>query len=139
VVWAASHGPVPEGHHVHHRDGNRANNAISNLELLHASRHLSEHNVGRQNPAWVAAAHRGAKAWHGSDAGRKWHSEHFAKHLAPVFAERAEVVCRICGKTYLAAKVCAGRAMYCSGRCRAAALRRSRKQQRDGRVLSGGG
>lgn len=33
-TWTAAHGPVPPGHAVAFRDGNKAHTAIENLELL---------------------------------------------------------------------------------------------------------
>lgn len=32
-------GKVPKGFHVHHKDGNRQNNNVSNLEIIHPSKH----------------------------------------------------------------------------------------------------
>jgi hypothetical protein len=34
MVWENVKGPIPEGYCVRHRDKNRSNNAIENLELL---------------------------------------------------------------------------------------------------------
>ena len=31
AVWEYFHGPIPKGYHIHHMDGNRANNNIENL------------------------------------------------------------------------------------------------------------
>ncbi|HAR46340.1 MAG TPA: hypothetical protein DCS05_09285 [Nitrospiraceae bacterium] len=46
-VWTAHHGSIPSGHVIHHRDGNRSNNAVDNLECkpsgLHASDHLRKY------------------------------------------------------------------------------------------------
>ena len=46
-VWEAHHGPIPEGWHIHHRDGNRANNAISNLEAKSPGGHIRDHLKGK--------------------------------------------------------------------------------------------
>lgn len=35
-------GEIPKGYHVHHIDGNRQNNAVSNLKILHPSEHRAE-------------------------------------------------------------------------------------------------
>src|SRR5689334_9661561 len=43
VVWEYHHGPVPKGYHVHHKDHDRANNQIGNLELLTPKEHLAHH------------------------------------------------------------------------------------------------
>jgi len=34
VVWLYCHGPIPPGHVINHRDGNRRNNRIANLEAV---------------------------------------------------------------------------------------------------------
>lgn len=34
LVWEVVHGPIPEGFHVDHLDGNARNNAIGNLEMI---------------------------------------------------------------------------------------------------------
>jgi hypothetical protein len=43
LVWEFHHGPIPEGHIIHHRDENKANNEPSNLECIpnpdHGFRH----------------------------------------------------------------------------------------------------
>ena len=44
-VWRMAFGPIPDGCHIHHKDGNPANNVLSNLECLPAKIHLSE--IGR--------------------------------------------------------------------------------------------
>ena len=47
VVYEDNYGPIPKGHHVHHKDHNRHNNCIENLELLTASEHLRYHMAQR--------------------------------------------------------------------------------------------
>ena len=45
IVWTHHNGPVPKGYIVHHVDKDRPGwNDISNLELMTASRHCSEHD-----------------------------------------------------------------------------------------------
>lgn len=34
--------PIPRGFHVHHKDGNRQNNDVNNLEILHPQMHCYE-------------------------------------------------------------------------------------------------
>jgi len=38
-VWEKHFGKIPKGHHIHHKDGNKLNNDISNLECLSQSDH----------------------------------------------------------------------------------------------------
>lgn len=49
VVWEQHNGTIPAGHHIHHVDGNKTNNDISNLELISASKHSSLHNARRKH------------------------------------------------------------------------------------------
>lgn len=47
LVWEAFVGEIPKGYIVHHKDGNRQNNSLSNLKLVttkeHHDIHLAEH------------------------------------------------------------------------------------------------
>ena len=47
ACWEAYHGPIPEAHAVHHRDGNRENNEIDNLLCMPNSEHAALHNRKR--------------------------------------------------------------------------------------------
>ena len=38
-------GPIPKGFHVHHKDGNPANTALCNLELLSLAEHRRAHRL----------------------------------------------------------------------------------------------
>lgn len=34
IVWVALHGPIPDGYQIDHRDGDKQNNSIANLEAV---------------------------------------------------------------------------------------------------------
>ena len=42
-VWMMYFGHIPSGMHVHHIDGNRSNNDITNLQMLKHSDHIKFH------------------------------------------------------------------------------------------------
>lgn len=42
-VWEHHHGLIPPGYDIHHRDGDKTNNALENLELLTKADHARLH------------------------------------------------------------------------------------------------
>lgn len=48
VIWESEHGVIPEGHVVHHVDGDTTNNDLVNLELMAWGEHSSHHNRARR-------------------------------------------------------------------------------------------
>ena len=47
VRWEELHGPIPPGHDIHHRNGDRTDNRHENLEIIPHSQHASMHNKER--------------------------------------------------------------------------------------------
>lgn len=49
LVFEYFYGEIPKCFHIHHKDGNCANNCILNLQLLHHSEHSIITHTGRKN------------------------------------------------------------------------------------------
>lgn len=84
-VWEFHNGPIPDGWHVHHINGDPADNRVENLQAISPSDHSALHGIA--NP-WVGSAGNveqllqageRAKEWHRSETGREWHRQHGKK------------------------------------------------------------
>ena len=98
-VWRKTNGSIPKTHHVHHKDGNKSNNNINNLECLHRSDHFKVHLTEERRQwsrKWAEVIRPLTKVWHRSEEGRKWHREHGKK----VWAKRSafKINCLFCLK-----------------------------------------
>ena len=109
AVWEHYYGPIPKGYCIHHRDGDKGNNALSNLELLPAGKHSTLHNVERLNSGKGSSDNY--ELWFGTNAfkNRKLLQEN-------------EKSCINCGKMYKA--VYGSHRKFCSNACKAAYRRK---------------
>jgi hypothetical protein len=115
-IWEDHHGPIPQGYHVHHKDGNPLNNDIENLECQPYVEHLGNHL--RENPREVSEAARAAAAeWHRSEEGRAWHSE--LGKLAWENCGYVQKVCEHCGIEY-EEPTTGAHSRFCSNACKSA-------------------
>src|SRR5215475_177192 len=145
AVWEAVFGPIPKDCHIHHRDNDRANNALSNLECLPVGEHLSDNwhrtrNVtrGRQGSdgRWVdhfsENARRKAAEWHASEEGRLWHRRNAQATRGWEKFQRVEKACEVCGQLMQALVRRSRPQKYCSEVCKARAWRERHKSQPTG-------
>lgn len=130
-VWEHFNGEVPKGFHVHHKDMNKGNNEIDNLEILSAKEHEKLHGslISEGRKEWMRKnladnARPKASEWHGSENGKQWHSEH-----AQAIWQSASVrkyICQYCGAEFETRNVYGeNQAKFCSNKCRAANRRKS--------------
>ena len=129
-VWKAHYGDIPDGYEVHHKDQDRANNQIENLELMDGREHNSMHSKAVPHDKAVAAMQEAAKAWHSTKDGAAFHS----KLAKANWGKRKEIeyVCSFCGKPFRTRHMYGeGQNRFCSANCKAAALRKRRRERAD--------
>ena len=121
AVWESAFGEIPKHCHIHHRDGNNANNAIANLECAPKFEHLSSH--ASEHPSkFTQKARDNASLWHKSDEGRLWHSRMAKRSQSWTKWERREKSCPVCNKTFMALIRKSGYPqIYCSPHCKSLA------------------
>lgn len=128
AVWEYHNGAIPDGFHIHHIDEDKSNNEIVNLAFLPGRVHAYLHGKERDryhHDEMIENLEKNAmpKAaeWHGSKAGREWHSEHAKKSAANMV--KREYVCLNCGKKFY--KKPLGENKFCSNACKSAYRRKS--------------
>lgn len=120
-VWEYYNGSVPDGYHVHHKDEDKNNNDISNLELKIAAEHLAFHakEKAKRNHSKVIQnlkenASPKAKEWHSSNEGREWHKNHYEK-MKDKLHQKQTFQCIVCGKEFESTQV---NSKFCSNNCK---------------------
>lgn len=142
AIWEHYNGPVPEGYLLHHKNGDRLNNDISNLECVTYSEHGKIHNTGRN-----LEGHRhkhlythvciqcGATYQNFRKTKTKYCREACEKKYLRDNKLHHEVrVCVICQSEYLANKY--RKSQTCSATCRARLCANNRKARSSGGLQS---
>jgi hypothetical protein len=116
-IWQDHNGKIPIGYHVHHIDGDTANNNIDNLCLLSAKEHHEKHPIKdiEKNKEHLERIRPLSKAWHCSPKGIEKHREIGAmayKKFIPI-----PKICRVCGKEFMP-KAVGNRDVQCSNNCK---------------------
>lgn len=126
-VWQKYNGPIPEGCHVHHIDGNKDNNDISNLELMtvhdHTSYHASQHTDYAREHMLNEVLPK-AVEWHKSEASKDFHVMQYENVTKDIWMAPVTKTCEVCGKEYTVNHASAKKSKYCSNNCKATARRR---------------
>ena len=115
AVWEFHNGEIPEGCDIHHMDGNRANNDISNLQMLqgeeHGRLHMSAPERIEKSRKNIKIAAEAAKPWHRTEAGQAFHSRH-AKEVWEHMEPRT-CTCTYCGKEFQATNLRRSGNVFC--------------------------
>jgi hypothetical protein len=124
--WEHYRGPIPDGFDVHHKNGDRADNKMVNLELIERIEHMRQHVLERQARGEFripgALAHERAAEWHASPAGLAWHSKNGKRAWDNRVWHRLE--CQECGREYRSPYPT--RSKFCHLNCKMTDLRRRR-------------
>ncbi|GBR73957.1 endonuclease HNH [Candidatus Termititenax aidoneus] len=130
-VWVKNFGKIPQGFFVHHKDKNKDNNKIDNLELLSANEHAQKHSYRHDKKRYLKQIEhlnkiRPKKVY-------KWSQEpnpekramHATAHkLGMSLAIPVERICKNCGTKFLAKPF--GKHVFCSNKCKSAFRRKSK-------------
>ena len=122
AIWEHENGKVPEGFHIHHKDGNPLNNNIENLECIDGKIHISEHSKKyfEENKTDILEKLEKirplTKEWHASEEGIKWHSENAKKSYEK--REPKKYNCIYCNAEFESTKYYNNK--FCSNNCKSA-------------------
>lgn len=104
-IWEYYNGTIPEGYHIHHKDHDKGNNDIENLQLMSNSEHqklhgaeLTEEQREKKRKNVIEKANPAASKWHGSEEGVKWHTENGKRVMAR--RKSRKYICSFCSKEF---------------------------------------
>lgn len=120
-VWEKANGKVPKGYHVHHKDHDPDNNDLNNLCCIPISKHLSSHSKERSEESrhnMNTVVRPKAIEWHKSEAGSKYHAEHYAKYTKAIWEKPVTKICEVCGKEFTVKHMVDGISRFCSNNCK---------------------
>jgi len=121
VIYKDNFGEIPEGYHVHHKDGNPLNNNPSNFECLDGREHSRRHS----KETYESNKAKGIDNLCGGSLKFKDVSVNKGKEA---FKRREPIkcICKICGEEY-STKFYSKPSFFCSGICKS-------KHRRDSKV-----
>ena len=131
-IWEKTHGPIPEGLTIHHKDHNKRNNELENFELLgnreHTKRHGAEMTAEARERAkqnLLITALPKATEWHKSEEGREWHRKHYEAMKDKLHAS-GRYVCSECGAEFTSNRIYGeNENHFCCNNCKSAFRRKS--------------
>lgn len=99
-IWKSERGPIPDGHHVHHVNGDIHDNRIDNLELLSSGAHSRLHCREKLDPYKDKAREAAQEA---------------SRRNREIRIRTRRLKCIVCGASY--GSGAPKPAVYCSTRC----------------------
>ena len=113
-VWKFHNGDIPAGYHVHHRDDDKNNNQIENLQLLTKSAHHKLHSANKPKVEIVCPV-CGKTFLTVAERPAKFCSAHCRNKKKYVSAQPVQKNCQECGKPF--ETYAAKSAKFCSKKC----------------------
>lgn len=124
-VWSNHYGMIPPTYQIHHKDENKSNNSIENLELIDRSIHMKLHYKDERREMCrkrMNEVRHMTKKWHASPEGKAWHSYHAFKSGFGNW-EPIEYKCLHCTKSYKSKQKVGSK--FCSNNCKSQWRRQS--------------
>jgi len=123
-IWSKYNGEIPNGYDIHHKDHNKSNNSIENLELVDRHKHHSNHMKEPERVEQCKLIMKNIVApksadWHKSNEGRNWHKLQYEATLKNKWLNTIEKQCEVCHKSFSVSTLVAYRARFCSNKCKA--------------------
>lgn len=120
-IWIKYNGEIPKGMEIHHKDMNKNNNEINNLQMMTREEHrnwhvinLSEELKQKYRDNLKEKARPKAIEWHGSKEGKEWHSKNSIECWGK--REHEKHKCIECGNEFKSRTV--SKAYFCTPNCR---------------------
>lgn len=124
-IYEKYNGTIPKGYDIHHKDHNKDNNEIDNLELLTGKQHKQKHakEITEERREFYRnhmnnIVRPKAIEWHKSKEGREWHKQQYKISLgkAQILRKNKKYKCIYCDKEFEALE--GGRHKFCSNSCK---------------------
>lgn len=104
-IWTYFNGEIPDGYEIHHRDFDKDNNDIANLELVTKDEHQrihAERKIAHKKSVFTCAVC--GKEFQAVNRGNNTYCSAECKHKANHEHDKVERICLVCGQIFSADK-----------------------------------